>query len=114
MPRRHGHGDVILKEFHLAGRSADSKDHCLRLTDLPLLVVLDEKGGAHIPAASCARPISQALDQTNNPAWQDAGASTGANGSLGAAQRLDRLPLGRAASGISRKGTAPAMGARRR
>ncbi|GGF43407.1 respiratory nitrate reductase subunit [Aliidongia dinghuensis] len=67
-------GHVILKEFHLAGRSAYFEDYCRRLTDLPMLVVLEQRGEAYVPGRFLrASDIDGALDQANNPAWKTLG-----------------------------------------
>jgi len=64
-------GHVILKEFHLAGHSAYFEDYCRRLTDMPMLVVLDKRGDAYVPGRTLrAADLDGALDQTNNPAWK--------------------------------------------
>jgi nitrate reductase alpha subunit len=67
-------GHVILKEFHLAGRSAYFEDYCRRLTDLPMLVVLEKRGNAYVPGRFLrAADLDGALGQTNNPAWKTLG-----------------------------------------
>jgi nitrate reductase alpha subunit len=67
-------GHVILKEFHLAGRSAYFEDYCRRLTDLPMLVVLDKHGDAYVPGRFLrAADLDGALGQSNNPAWKTLG-----------------------------------------
>ena len=43
-------GHVILKEWHLAGRSAYFEDYCRRFTDMPFLVTLSARpNGGHVP-----------------------------------------------------------------
>jgi nitrate reductase alpha subunit len=83
-------GHVILKEFHLAGRSAYFEDYCRRLTDLPMLVVLDKHGDAYVPGRFLrAEDLDGALGQTNNPAWKTLafdrtdGSLVAPNGSIG-------------------------------
>jgi len=67
-------GHVILKEFHLAGRSAYFEDYCRRFTDLPLLVVLEKRGNCYVPSRFLrASDLEGALDQTNNPDWKTLG-----------------------------------------
>ena len=64
-------GHVILKEFHLAGRSAYFEDYCRRFTDLPMLVVLEKRGNAYVPGRFLrAADLDGALDQANNPDWK--------------------------------------------
>jgi len=64
-------GHVILKEFHLAGRSAYFEDYCRRFTDLPMLVVLEKRGNAYVPGRFLrAADLDGALDQANNPEWK--------------------------------------------
>src|SRR5512146_2647544 len=42
-------GHVILKEFHLAGRSAYFAEYCRANTDMPMLVALEKKGDDYVP-----------------------------------------------------------------
>jgi len=64
-------GHVILKEFHLAGRSAYFEDYCRRLTDMPMLVVLEKRADAFVPGRLLrAADLDGALGQTNNPDWK--------------------------------------------
>src|SRR6516225_6867143 len=64
-------GHVILKEFHLAGRSAYFEDYCRRLTDMPLLVMLEKRGEAYVPGRFLrADDIEGGLGEANNPAWK--------------------------------------------
>lgn len=83
-------GHVILKEFHLAGRSAYFEDYCRRLTDLPMLVVLEKRGDSFVPGRFLrASDLAGGLDQGNNPAWKTLafdrtdGAVVVPNGSIG-------------------------------
>ncbi|HVJ35020.1 MAG TPA: nitrate reductase subunit alpha [Terriglobia bacterium] len=64
-------GHVILKEFHLAKRSSYFEDYCRRLTDLPMLVMLEKRGNAYVPGRFLrAADLQGALDQANNPEWK--------------------------------------------
>ncbi len=64
-------GHVILKEFHLAKRSPYFEDYCRRLTDLPMLVMLEKRGNAYVPGRFLrAADLEGALDQSNNPEWK--------------------------------------------
>ena len=64
-------GHVILKEWHLEGRSAYFEDYCRRYTDMPLLVTLRETDGGYVPDRMLrAADLPGALEQTNNPEWK--------------------------------------------
>ncbi len=83
-------GHVVLKEFHLAGRSAYFEEYCRRYTDLPMLVVLERRGDAYVPGRFLrASDLADDCGQANNPAWktlafsQSDGALTLPNGSIG-------------------------------
>jgi nitrate reductase alpha subunit len=64
-------GHVILKEFHLAGKSAYFDDYCRRYTDMPLLVRLVRRDG-HFVADRFVRAsdFADAMGETNNPDWK--------------------------------------------
>ena len=47
-------GHVILKEFHLSGASDYFRDYVRRYTDMPMLVLLKERDGRHVPDHFCA------------------------------------------------------------
>ncbi len=83
-------GHVILKEFHLAGRSAYFEDYCRRYTDMPFLVRLARRDGHYVPERLLrASDFEGALGQANNPDWKTVAidAATGAvvvpRGSIG-------------------------------
>jgi nitrate reductase alpha subunit len=83
-------GHVILKEYHLAGKSAYFDDYCRRYTDLPMLVKLVKRGDAWVPDRFVrASDFSDRLGQNNNPEWktvaidQDSGNVVTPNGSIG-------------------------------
>ncbi|MDP2771427.1 MAG: molybdopterin-dependent oxidoreductase, partial [Giesbergeria sp.] len=69
-------GHVILKEFYFNKRSAYFDDYARRYTDLPLLVVLNEKTLADgrkvmVPGRYVrASDFPDQLGQTNNPDWK--------------------------------------------
>jgi nitrate reductase alpha subunit len=83
-------GHVIVKEFHLTKRSSYFEDYCRRLTDLPMLVMLEKRGNAYVPGRFLrAADLTGALDQANNPEWKTLGfdrhsnALVAPNGSIG-------------------------------
>jgi nitrate reductase alpha subunit len=64
-------GHVILKEFHLAGKSAYFEDYCRRYTDLPFLVRLEKEGDRYVAGRFLrASDFEGALGQSNNPDWK--------------------------------------------
>jgi len=64
-------GHVILKEYHLAGKSAYFADYCRRFTDMSCLVTLTERDGQYVPERYLrASDFADALGQTNNPDWK--------------------------------------------
>ncbi|HLN08383.1 MAG TPA: nitrate reductase subunit alpha, partial [Xanthobacteraceae bacterium] len=64
-------GHVILKEFHLAGKSAYFTDYCRRYTDLPFLVRLDKRGDHYVAGRLLrASDFADGKGQTNNPDWK--------------------------------------------
>jgi nitrate reductase / nitrite oxidoreductase, alpha subunit len=91
-------GHVILKEFYFDKRSAYFDDYARRYTDLPLLVMLKEHtlpDGRKVwcPTATCAPATSTASSaRPTTPSGRRWPSTTERQG--GAAQRLDRLPLG--------------------
>ena len=61
-------GHVILKEWHLAGKSAYFEDYCRRVTDMPFLVTLRKTDGGYVPDRMLrAADLPDALGQSNNP-----------------------------------------------
>jgi nitrate reductase alpha subunit len=65
-------GHVILKEFHLDRQSEYFDDYCRTYSDMPFLVMLEEKdgrlcSGAHAPGFGFRR---RQLDEDNNPDWK--------------------------------------------
>uniref|UniRef100_UPI003342A76F nitrate reductase subunit alpha n=1 Tax=Castellaniella defragrans TaxID=75697 RepID=UPI003342A76F len=64
-------GHVILKEFHLAGRSAYFDSYCRQYTDMPFLVRLVRQGDRYVPERMVrASDFSDRLGQDNNPEWK--------------------------------------------
>ncbi|MFT0849169.1 nitrate reductase subunit alpha [Achromobacter sp. F4_2707] len=64
-------GHVILKEFHLETPSAYFTDYVKRYTDMPMLVMLEERDGRHVPGQFLrASHLDGALGQQNNPDWK--------------------------------------------
>ncbi|MCC7260871.1 MAG: nitrate reductase subunit alpha [Alphaproteobacteria bacterium] len=64
-------GHVILKEFHLSGRSEYFDDYIRMYTDMPFLVVLDEQNGSYVPGRTLrASDFKDALGQKNNAEWK--------------------------------------------
>ena len=90
-------GHVILKEFYFDKRSAYFDDYARRYTDLPLLVVLNEKpcptAQVMVPGPLCARQrFPDQLGQTNNPDWKTVAYRL--DGKPGPAHRVDRFSAG--------------------
>ncbi|MGV0998357.1 MAG: nitrate reductase subunit alpha [Fluviibacter sp.] len=64
-------GHVILKEFHVAGKSEYFDNYCRQYTDMPNLVCLVEKDGAYVPDRYLrAADLVGALGESNNPDWK--------------------------------------------
>jgi len=64
-------GHVILKEYHLAGKSAYFDDYCRRYSDMPMLVRLAKHGEAWVPERFVrASDFADQLGETNNPDWK--------------------------------------------
>ncbi|MGB5079865.1 MAG: nitrate reductase subunit alpha, partial [Burkholderiales bacterium] len=64
-------GHVILKEFHLSGKSAYFEDYCRRYTDMPMLVRLAKRGDAYVPERFVrASDFADQLGEANNPEWK--------------------------------------------
>jgi nitrate reductase / nitrite oxidoreductase, alpha subunit len=64
-------GHVILKEFHLAGKSDYFDDYCCMYTDMPFLVELEEKDGNYVPGRTLrASDFKGNLKHKNNPEWK--------------------------------------------
>ncbi len=83
-------GHVILKEFHLAGKSAYFEEYCRQYTDMPFLVRLVRQGDRYVPDRKLrAADFADNLGQQNNPEWktiavdQDSGEYIVPQGSIG-------------------------------
>ena len=64
-------GHVILKEFHLAGKSEYFDDYCRMYTDMPFLVRLDEKDGRLVAGRTLrSSDFDGTLDETDNTEWK--------------------------------------------
>ena len=64
-------GHVILREFHLAGKSAYFDEYCRMYTDMPFLVLLQECDGLHVPGRTLrACDLSDNLGESKNPEWK--------------------------------------------
>ena len=64
-------GHVILKEFHVAGKSKYFDDYCRMYTDMPFLVMLEEKDGNYIPTRTLrAADFEDRLGEKENPKWK--------------------------------------------
>ena len=64
-------GHVILKEFHLSGKSDYFADYCRHYSDMPFLVRLAKQGDHYVPERLLrASDFPGALGQANNPEWK--------------------------------------------
>ncbi|MDT8320904.1 MAG: nitrate reductase subunit alpha [Xanthomonadales bacterium] len=64
-------GHVILKEWHLEGKSEYFDDYVRRYTDLPMLVLLDEHEGCRVPGRYLrASDLVGDAGQQNNAEWK--------------------------------------------
>jgi len=64
-------GHVILKEFHVDGHSDYFSDYVRKYTDMPFLVMLDNKGGRWVPGRTLrASDFFGHLNQQNHPEWK--------------------------------------------
>ncbi|MCC6469003.1 MAG: nitrate reductase subunit alpha [Alphaproteobacteria bacterium] len=64
-------GHVILKEFHLAGKSPYFENYCRQYTDMPMLVKLVERDGRYVPDRLLrAADFDAGLGEANNPDWK--------------------------------------------
>ncbi|GAB1575645.1 nitrate reductase subunit alpha [Bordetella petrii] len=64
-------GHVILKEFHLEGRSEYFREYCRQYSDMPFLVRLVRQGDRYVPERMLrAADFPGALGQSNNPEWK--------------------------------------------
>ncbi len=64
-------GHVILKEFHLSGKSTYFRDYCQQYTDMPFLVVLDEKDGRYVAGRTLrSSDLDGDLGEKDNADWK--------------------------------------------
>ncbi len=64
-------GHVILKEFHVAGKSEYFADYCRMYTDMPFLVTLEERDGGYVADRTLrAADLEGNLGEDNNPDWK--------------------------------------------
>ena len=64
-------GHVILKEFHCAGKSEYFDDYCRRYTDMPFLVLLEERKDGYVPSRTLrAEDFKGGLGEKKNPEWK--------------------------------------------
>jgi nitrate reductase alpha subunit len=84
-------GHVILKEFHVEQPSEYFRDYVRRYSDMPFLVMLEEKEGRWVPGRTLrAADFADRLGQENNPDWkpvvldQSSGQAAVPNGTIGA------------------------------
>jgi len=64
-------GHVILKEWHVDGKSEYFDDYVRRYTDMPNLVMLDDTDGRAVPGRYLrASDLSDDAGQANNPDWK--------------------------------------------
>ncbi len=64
-------GHVILKEWHVEGRSEYFDNYVRQYTDLPCLVLLDQQDGQAVPGRYLrASDLSENMGQENNPEWK--------------------------------------------
>jgi len=66
-------GHVVLKEFHVEGKSEYFDDYCRMYTDMPFLVMMEEKDGMLVPGRLLrASDFSDGLGETENAEWKAA------------------------------------------
>lgn len=64
-------GHVILKEFHLDGKSDYFREYCRQYSDMPFLVRLVKQGDRYVPDRMLrVSDFPDLLDQKNNPDWK--------------------------------------------
>ncbi len=64
-------GHVILREWHVEGKSEYFDDYVRKYTDLPGLVMLDEQDGRVVPGRYLrASDLADNMGQKNNPEWK--------------------------------------------
>jgi len=64
-------GHVILKEFHVTGKSKYFDEYCRMYTDMPFLVILEKKDSNYIAARTLrAADFENKLGENQNPEWK--------------------------------------------
>lgn len=64
-------GHVILKEWHVAGKSDYFDDYCRMYTDMPFLVRMVKRGDALVPERMIrASDFADNMNTANNPEWK--------------------------------------------
>lgn len=64
-------GHVILSEWHARAKGDYFTDYCRRYTDMPMLVLLEEKDGRLVPGRQLrATDLAGDLGEANNPDWK--------------------------------------------
>lgn len=64
-------GHVVLKEYHLSGKSEYFKEYCRKYTDMPFLVRLVKQGDHYVPERMLrASDFPENLQENNNPDWK--------------------------------------------
>lgn len=64
-------GHVMLREFHLDKPSQYFTDYVRRYTDMPMLVMLEERDGYYAAGRTLrASDLVDSLGQENNPEWK--------------------------------------------
>lgn len=64
-------GHVILKEWHVEGRSDYFDDYVRCYTDLPCLVLIEDDSGRHVPGRYLrASDLDGGLGESHNPEWK--------------------------------------------
>ena len=64
-------GHVILKEFYVDGQSEYFSEYVRKYSDMPFLVMLEEKDGRWVPGRTLrASDFDAALQHENNPEWK--------------------------------------------
>lgn len=75
-------GHVILREFHLDRQAKYFEDYARQYTDMPMLVVMEEKDGKLVPGRQLrADDLKGKLGQDKNPEWKTV-AIDGTSGTL--------------------------------
>ncbi|MDH5527711.1 MAG: nitrate reductase subunit alpha [Nitrospirota bacterium] len=74
-------GHVVFKEFHLEGKSQYFADYCRIYTDMPTVVMLEEKDGAYVPGRTLrASDFEGDLKAGGNAEWKPVVYDEGSNG----------------------------------